>query len=77
MTPMVLILLLVATLVVAFAVRPVASIRATLQVVLLFLAVAAAVTLYVAGPEPLFIGITVLSGLSWAALTFTRPPSRR
>lgn len=71
---MVLMFLLLAGLMVAFAVRPVASIRATLQVVLLFLATAAAATVYVAGPEPLFIGIALICGSSWVALTFTRPP---
>ena len=63
--------------VILFAVRPVAVTAALLKVVLLGVAAAAGFTVYVAGPHPLFIGLALVSGVSWLLLVAPRPRRAR
>lgn len=63
--------------IVLFALRPVAVTAALLKVVLLGVAVAAGFTLYVVGPHPLFVGLALVSGVSWLLLATRRPRRTR
>lgn len=62
---------------VLFALRPVAVTAALLKVVLFGVTVAAGFTVYLVGPEPLFIGLALVSGTSWLLLATRRPRRTR
>lgn len=70
---MVLVLLVAGALLVAFIVRPARSLRALLQVTSFVLAVSAGFTIYLIGPEPLFVCTTVVCGLTWLMASIYTP----
>lgn len=60
-----------------FAIRPRAVAAGLVKATLFGLAVAAAFTVWVAGPHSLFIGIALVSGVIWLLLAVPRPRRAR
>lgn len=71
---MILFVLLAGALLVTLIVSPVRSLRVLLQLGSFFLVAAAGVTMYVAGPQPLLVALTVVCGLTWLLLSVVRRP---